>query len=180
MKKIIGISGSLRVGSFNTFILSQFAKNAPPGVSIEQENIRGIPLYDFDVEQRGTPEEVIALKEKIIAADGLLIVTPEYNNSMPGVLKNAVDWLSRPSTGLPRVLAGKPVALCGATPGKGGTRLSQTAWLPVFRTLGARVYFGKQLNIDLVNQKIDLEVQSLESDLQKSLKGFLQGFVTFL
>jgi hypothetical protein len=78
------------------------------------------------------PERVSALKEAIVAADGLLLATPEYNNSMPGVFKNAVDWLSRPPADIGRVFGGKPVAVLGASPGGFGTILSQNAWLPRF------------------------------------------------
>lgn len=84
-----------------------------------------------------------ALKDRIAAADGLLLVTPEYNNSIPGVFKNAIDWLSRPASDIGRVFDGKPVGLIGATPGGMGTPFSQTAWLPVLRTLGTRPFFGK-------------------------------------
>ena len=77
-----------------------------------------------------------------MAADGLLLVTPEYNNSIPGVFKNAIDWLSRPSADIPRVFGGRKVAVIGASPGGFGTLLSQTAWLPVLKTLGTNPWFG--------------------------------------
>ena len=81
------------------------------------------------------PPAVERLKNRIAQADGLLIVTPEYNNSVPGVLKNAIDWLSRPGDDIARVFRGRPVAIMGATTGVGGTGLSQAAWLPVLRLL---------------------------------------------
>src|SRR5690606_13011603 len=90
---------------------------------------------------------VATLKEEIAAADGLLVVTPEYNNSIPGVLKNAIDWLSRPAADIARVFGGRPVALIGASPGGFGTLLSQTAWLPVFKTLGAQLWSGGKLMV---------------------------------
>src|SRR5215470_10403935 len=132
---IIGFSGSLRRASFNAMLLRAAAELAPPGTTIAIESIRDIPLYDADVEtSAGVPAPVQALKDKIAGADGLLIVTPEYNNSVPGVAKNAIDWLSRPPSDIPRVFGGKPVVVMGATSGPNGTLLAQPAWLPVSRS----------------------------------------------
>src|SRR5262245_30816970 len=125
MAKIVGISGALRQGSYNAALLRGAVDLAPAGLVIEIASIRGIPLYDGDLEAAdGIPEPVRMLKDLIAAADGLLLVTPEYNNSVPGVFKNAIDWLSRPPKDIPRVFGGKPVALMGATPGSGGTALA--------------------------------------------------------
>jgi len=136
MTRIIGISGSLRARSLNAALLRAAAGFPPAGVTIEIESIKGIPLYDGDLEaSSGIPAVVTALKDRIAAADGLLLVTPEYNNSMPGVFKNAIDWLSRPDTDIRRVFGGKPIGIMGASPGRFGTLLSQSAWLPVLRTL---------------------------------------------
>src|SRR4030095_1943844 len=94
---ILGIAGSLRHSSFNAALLRAAAAAAPAGCTVDIASIRGIPLYDGDVEDAtGVPEVVETLKEPVAAADGLLLVTPEYNNSLPGVFKNAIDWLSRP------------------------------------------------------------------------------------
>ena len=122
MAVIIGISGSLRAKSLNAALLRVAGGFAPAGTKIEIESIKGIPLYDGDVEaSSGLPAAVAALKDKIAAADGLLLVTPEYNNSIPGVFKNAIDWLSRPDSDIKRVFGGKPVGLIGASPGRFGT-----------------------------------------------------------
>ena len=144
--RIIGISGSLRQASFNTSLLRAAAQVAPAGVTIEVRTIHGIPLYDADVENGpGIPETVAKLKDEIASSNGLLLVTPEYNNSIPGVFKNAIDWLSRPDADIARVFRGRPVAIIGASPGRFGTTLSQAAWLPVIRTLGMRPWFDERL-----------------------------------
>src|SRR5437867_1256598 len=118
MATLIGLSGSLRRASFNSALLRAAAGLAPAGVRIEIATIQGIPLYDGDVEsERGIPAPVSLLKDAIALADALLLVTPEYNNSIPGPLKNAIDWLTRPPDDIERVFAGKPVAVMGASPG---------------------------------------------------------------
>jgi chromate reductase, NAD(P)H dehydrogenase (quinone) len=137
MTKLLGISGSLRRGSHNSALLRVATRLMPPGATLEVAGIRGIPLYDYDIEVQGLPATVTQLKDAIVAADGVLLVTPEYNNSIPGVFKNAIDWLSRPSSDIKRVFGGRPFALIGASPGGWGTILSQAAWLPVLRTLGS-------------------------------------------
>ena len=128
MTKLIGLSGSLRQGSFNSALLRAAADQMPDGAELTIGSIRGIPLYDGDVEAaEGIPEPVTRLKDAIAAADGLLLVTPEYNNSIPGVFKNAIDWLTRPPADIKRVFRGKPVALLGASPEGFGIILSQNA-----------------------------------------------------
>ncbi|MGA3007361.1 MAG: NADPH-dependent FMN reductase, partial [Opitutaceae bacterium] len=118
MATLIGLSGSLRKGSFNTALLNAAAGLMPEGARLEVKSIHGIPLYNGDDEAaRGIPSPVQELKAAIAAADGLLLATPEYNHSIPGVFKNAIDWLSRPSADIPKVFGGKPVALIGASPG---------------------------------------------------------------
>ena len=99
MARILGISGSLRAGSYNTALLRAAHSVAPAGVDLEVATLQGIPLYDGDLEQSdGLPAAVTALKDKIAASDAVLLVTPEYNNGIPGVFKNAIDWLSRPAS----------------------------------------------------------------------------------
>src|ERR1700751_4373943 len=107
MTKLLGISGSLRRGSYNSALLRAATRLMPAEATLEIASIRGIPLYDYDVEVQGIPATVTQLKEAIVAADGVLLVTPEYNNSPPGVFKNAIDWLSRPPADARRVFAGR-------------------------------------------------------------------------
>lgn len=177
MIHILGLSGSLRAGSYNTKLLHAAAELVPEGARIEPAFLHGIPLYDGDVEAQGIPEPVHALKERIVAADGLLIVTPEYNNSVPGVLKNAIDWLSRPGSDIPRVFGGRAVGLIGASPGQRGTVLSQTAWLPVLRVLGTRPYFGHVLYVANAADVFDAEGRLVAEDVRERLRKYLEGFV---
>jgi chromate reductase, NAD(P)H dehydrogenase (quinone) len=180
MATIIGLCGSLRRASFNLALLKAAAAAAPPGTSIAVASIREIPLYDGDLEATdGIPKAVQDLKDQIAAADGLLIVTPEYNNSMPGVVKNAIDWLSRPGSDIPRVFRGRPVALMGATPGQGGTLLSQAAWLPVLRTLGMRPWFEGRLQISGAGKVFDGEGRVIDPATLDRIRTFVEGFAAF-
>ena len=181
MTKLIGISGSLRRGSLNTARLRAAAEFVPNGAELTVETMHGIPLYDADVETAdGIPERVSALKKAIVAADGLLLATPEYNNSIPGVFKNAVDWLSRPPADIGKVFGGKPVAVLGASPGGFGTVLSQHAWLPVLRTLGTTPWHGGRLLVSRAGSVFD-EAGRLASDTTKEqLRQFIEGFVAFV
>jgi len=119
---VLGIAGSLRQGSYNKAALRAAVELAPTGMRIESFDLAPIEPYDEDVRQRGFPPPVEALRERIRAADALLIATPEYNHSVPGVLKNAIDWASRPPD---QPFDGKPVAILGASPGRTGTARAQ-------------------------------------------------------
>jgi chromate reductase, NAD(P)H dehydrogenase (quinone) len=177
---LIGVCGSLRRGSFNLMLLRAAVGAVPAGSSIQIESIRDIPLYDGDVEaEQGIPAAVQRLKDRIAAADGVLIVTPEYNNSLPGVLKNAIDWLSRPPADIPRVFRSRPVAIMGATPGLGGTALSQAAWLPVVRTLGMRPWFEGRVMISGAGKVFDSEGRVLDPATQDRIRTFVEGFAKF-
>jgi NAD(P)H-dependent FMN reductase len=178
---IIGLCGSLRRASFNLMLLHAAAEAAPSGTSIDIESIREIPLYDGDVEAgAGIPAAVQRLKDRIAGADGVLIVTPEYNNSMPGVVKNAIDWLSRPASDIGRVFRGRPVAVMGATPGQGGTALSQAAWLPVLRTLGMRPWFEGRVLISGASKAFDPSGRVVDTATQDRIRAFVEGFAAFV
>lgn len=181
MTTLIGIAGSLRKGSYNTMLLRAAAELASGDARIEIASIRGIPLYDGDVEaESGVPEPARALKERIAAADGLLLVTPEYNHSIPGVFKNALDWLTRPTADIARVFHGRPVAVTGATPGRGGTLLAQTAWLPVFATLRMRPWFGARLLVSEAHKIFDAEGRLVDEKIRTQLRDFVGGFAEFI
>ena len=162
-------------------LLRAAVEAVPAGSTIEIESIRDIPLYDGDVEaEQGIPQAVQQVKARIVAADGLLIVTPEYNNSMPGVLKNAIDWLSRPPADIPRVFRGRPVAIMGATPGQGGTLLSQAAWLPVVRTLGMRPWFEGRVNVSGAGKVFDTDGRVADEAIRDRIRTFVEGFTAFV
>ena len=177
MKTIIGIAGSVRAASFNGALLRAAAEAAPSDCTVEIASIKDIPLYNGDIEAiDGIPDVVAGLKDRIAGAHGLLLVTPEYNNSVPGVLKNPIDWLTRPAADIPRVFGDKPVAIMGATPGAGGTRLAQAAWLPVFRTLGARVWFGGILYVTSARKVFDGAGNLTDEAIHDRLLRFMAGF----
>jgi len=181
MITIVGIAGSVRKGSFNAALLRAAAEAASPNARVEIGSIREIPLYDADVEaEKGIPTIVQQLKDRIASSDGLLLVTPEYNNSLPGVFKNAIDWLSRPPKDIRRVFGDRPVALMGATPGAGGTILAQSAWLPVLRTLGMRPWFGARMYVSGAGAVFDSDGQLVDDQIREQLKRFMAGFEAFI
>jgi len=179
--KVIGLSGSLRQASYNSALLRNAAGLMPGDAELIVETIRGIPLYDADVEvNEGIPQRVTELKDAIAAADGLLLVTPEYNNSMPGVFKNAIDWLSRPDSDIKRVFGGKPVALIGASPGGFGTILSQNAWLPVLRTLKADFWAGGRLMVSRAGTVFNQDGTFADQKIEEQLRQYLAGFTAYI
>ena len=181
MTTIVGISGSLRGSSFNAGLLRAASEAAPQGCEVNIASIKEIPLYNGDVEEHdGIPESVSDLKERIVAADGLLMVTPEYNNSIPGVFKNTIDWLSRPPEDRFRVFKNLPVGLIGATPGTFGTAFSQYAWQPTLRVLGTQVWAGKLMWVSGAMDKFDDEGNLTDDRARQQLVSYMNGFVEFI
>lgn len=180
MTRILGISGSLRAASYNTALLRAAQGAAAPDIELEIVTLHGIPLYDADLEQRdGVPATVVALKDKVVASDGVLLATPEYNNGIPGVFKNAIDWLSRPPADIGRIFTGRPFAIIGASPGGFGTILSQAAWLPVMRTLGVRLWMGGRLMVSRASQVFDDEGRLRDDAVRGQLQKFVAGFAAY-
>src|SRR5687768_6829547 len=178
---IIGIAGSLRRASYNLMLLRAAADAMPHGVSLEIASIRDIPLYDADVEsEQGLPAPVQQLKDRIAAADGLLIATPEYNNAMPGVLKNTIDWLSRPPADIARVFRGLPLGFIGATPGMGGTLLSQASWLPVFRILGVLPFFEGRVIVSGASKVFDDAGRIADPLAAVRVREYVEAFAAFV
>jgi len=178
-KTILGLSGSLRRASFNTGLLRAAVELAPEGVRVQSGDIRDVPLYDGDLEKAdGLPASVQTLQAQLEAADGVLLVSPEYNNSFPGVFKNAIDWMSR-GPGL-KMWAGKPVALIGASPGGFGTIMAQNHWLPVFRTLKVAFWAEGRLMVSGASGKFDEAGTLTDEATREQLATFMQGFAKAL
>lgn len=181
MTKILGLSGSLRSGSYNSSLLRAAVESTPNGATLEVGSIREIPLYDGDLEHdQGIPDAVQKLKEQMTAADGVLLVTPEYNNSVPGVFKNAIDWASRPPSDIERVFGAKPVAIMGVSAGQFGTLLSQNAWLPILRTLGMHLWTEGRLLVPRGGNVFGEDGQLEDEKIRERLVAFLKGFVEFI
>lgn len=154
--KIIAVAGSFREKSYNKMALSFMvlgAQEAGADVEVIDLNDYMMPVYNEDIDNAGKPESVLALKEKLAAAKGLLICTPEYNHSLPGGFKNVIDWLSR---GKDQPFKGKWIALAGASTSSWGTVRAQLAFLPVFRVLGSHV-LPTQIYIPLAQNLFDME-----------------------
>ena len=181
MTTVVGISGSLRRASYNSSLLRAATGLMPVGSVLQIASIEGIPLYNGDDEAAsGIPTTVSGLKDILIVADALLLIAPEYNNSVPGVAKNAIDWLSRPPGDIKKVFGGKPIAITGASPGNFGTLLGQSAWLPIFKTLGANVWAGGRLVVPKAATVFDVEGGLTDAATRVSLQKFLAGFVAFV
>ena len=179
MANLAGIAGSLRKHSYNRTLLGTAAGVLPEGSGMSILVIDDVPLYNADIESEGMPESVLRLRAQIRAADGLVIATPEYNGGVPGVLKNAIDWLSRPVEGESSVFNGKPLAVMGATPGGFGTALSQAAWLPVFRTLRLSLWTGGG-NYLLSRAAAEFADGKLSDARREALRKYMAGFVNFV
>jgi chromate reductase len=179
--RLLALSGSLRKGSYNTSLLRAAIDLAPADCRIDMLSIREVPLYDGDVEATsGVPKVVANLKDLVASADGILLSTPEYNGGIPGVLKNAIDWMSRPASDIPRVFKDRPLALMGATPGKAGTRFAQQAWLQPIRTLGMRLWTDKALYIAGAGSIFDANGTLVDSVVRELLRAYMVGFAAFV
>ncbi len=176
---ILALGGSLRAASFNRALLHEAAAVAPAGVDLDLGvlDVPGaLPLYDQDlVDRDGFPAAAVRLKDALRAADGLLIATPEYNWGIPGFLKNAIDWASRPSSDIPDVFGDLPVALVGAG-GGGGTRLAQSAWLPVFRFLRMRPWSDETLYVTGARTLFDEHGRLADDPTREQLRAVVAGF----
>lgn len=179
MTTILGLSGSLRRASINAGLLRTARDVAPDGVNIIVGDISQVPLYNGDHEAaRGTPPAIAVLNAQLAGADGLLLVTPEYNNGIPGVFKNAIDWMSR-GEGL-ALFAGKPVAVIGASPGGFGTTQAQTHWLPVLRTLKTRPWWDGRLMVSRAGGLFDADGNLTDDKIRAQLADFIAGFAASL
>jgi chromate reductase len=172
--RVLGIAGSLRAASYNRALLRAAVELAPPGTQIITfERLGDIPLYNADVEAQGDPEPVVALKSAIRDADALLVVTPEYNYSVPGVLKNAIDWASRPPDKSP--LRGKPAAIMGATPGATGTARAQLALRQSFVFTQTYCLPGPEVLVARAHERFDAQGRLTDEHTRNSVGKLLES-----
>lgn len=179
-RRVLAVAGSLRRHSWNRRLLeaAAAADYAPPGMVVTvYRDLASIPLFSEDLETGGHPEGVGRLRHELAAADGLLIATPEYNHSFPGVLKNAIDWLSRPPGGL---LEGKPVAVIGATTGAWGTRLAQAALRQVLAATESAVLPGPALYLRSAAAAFDDAGRLAEARTAQALTALLAAFADWI
>jgi chromate reductase len=173
--KLLGIAGSLRRSSYNRALLRAARELLPAGVELVEHDLRDLPLYDGDVEAAGDPEAVVSFKQAIREADGLLIATPEYNRGIPGVLKNAIDWASRPPLASP--LARKPVAIMGASTGLGGTRRAQEQLQSALEFPGALVLEEPQVLVPEAFMRFDENGELTDEGVRSELAELLDTLV---
>lgn len=173
--RILGIAGSLRQGSYNRSLLRAARELLPEGVELVEYEIGTLPLYDGDVEAAGDPESVVQLKQAIRDADALLVATPEYNRGVPGVLKNAIDWASRPPLGSP--LTGKPIAIMGASTGRGGTARAQEQLRAALEFSRASVLEQPEVLVPEAFMRIDEHGELVDSGIRAELAELLDTLV---
>ncbi|HTU68537.1 MAG TPA: NADPH-dependent FMN reductase [Steroidobacteraceae bacterium] len=176
--KVLAVAGSLRRGSYNHQLAVAAASLAPPGMTITVfDDLASVPLFNEDAEADGGPAGVRDLRAAVAASDALIIATPEYNQSLPGVTKNLVDWLSR---GDEAVLDGKPVAIMGATRGPWGTRLSQSVLRHTLGACNALVMPTPQVYVRGVAELFDADGALIDDRTRATLTKFLAAFALWI
>jgi chromate reductase len=166
--RILAVSGSLREGSFNTSLLRAAVEAAPDGIELALwEGLGELPLYDEDLDDNDVPESVRRLREDWATADGILFATPEYNGSVPGGLKNAIDWASRPRLEVP--LRNKPVAVVGASTGQFGALWAQQDLKRILGIAGARVV-GTEIPVSRADERFDAQGRLLDGEVFEQLR----------
>jgi chromate reductase len=173
-ERIVAFAGSLRRGSYNRALITAAQQLAEADLTIETIEIGNLPFYNADVEQSGDPATVAAFKKAVGAADGLLIATPEYNDGIPAVLTNAVDWGSRLPGRSP--LAGKPVALMGASPSQVGTARAQLHLRQILGHAQARVLPPPELLLARAHERFDSELRLTDDGTRRVLASLLERF----
>ena len=175
---VVGFAGSLRRGSYNRALLRAAAELAPSALQIVIHELDGIPLYNGDVEAAGAPSSVVQLRDAVRKADGLLIASPEYNHGVPGVLKNAIDWLSRP----PResALNGKVAAVMGASPGMTGTARGQSQLRQAFVFTNTYALLQPEVLVARAHEKFDADGRLVDQATRDFLATFLQRFTELI
>jgi chromate reductase len=176
--EVVGFAGSLRRASYNRALMQAVAELAAPTLHVVVHDLSPIPLYNADVEEAGVPRSVTELRTAVRQADALLIATPEYNHGVPGVLKNTIDWLSRP----PRdsVLNGKVAAIMGASPGMTGTARSQTQLRQAFVFTNTYALLQPEVLVARAHEKFDAGGRLTDQATRDFIKVFLAAFADLI
>ncbi len=179
--KIVGISGSLREDSFNQMLIQALDHSSENSCLFSHISLRDIPLYNQDDEKEmGVPSLILEIQSQLVECDGLLIASPEYNHSIPGVLKNAFDWLTRPAEKIETVFRDLPVGIVGVTPGKGGTVLAQKAWQPIIQTLGMKPFRLSSLALSDAEQIFSRSGELIDEQVLGDVEHFMKGYTQFI
>lgn len=176
--QVAAVAGSLRQGSYNRALLHAAQELAPVGMRIGIHDISGIPLFNEDVERAAIPDTVVALRAAVAAADAFLVATPEYNHGVPGVMKNAFDWLSRPPG--KSVLNGKPSGIIGASPGFTGSARAQSQLRQSFVFTNTPVFLQPEVLVGRAHEKFDSAGRLTDETTRKFLVLFLNEFATWV
>jgi chromate reductase len=176
---VLGFAGSLRKASYNRSLLRAAGELAPSGMRLESFDLRPIPPYDGDLDVDDGPEPVRSFKAAIRAADALLIACPEYNYGVPGVLKNAIDWASRPAQDGVRVLKGKPAAIVGASPGMGGTMRAQLQLRQAFVFTETYALMQPEFVLPRCQEKFDAEGRLMDESARQRLRQVLEALAAW-
>lgn len=176
--RVVAFAGSLRRRSFNRALIEAAREIAPPGLTIESVEIGGLPFYDADLEAQGNPPAVTEFKTALASADGILIATPEYNDGVPGVLINALDWGSRLPGRSP--LAGKPTMVMGASPSQVGTARAQLHLRQVLGHVQARVLPPPELLVARAHERFDAELRLTDEGTRRLLADLLRRFAIWI
>jgi chromate reductase, NAD(P)H dehydrogenase (quinone) len=173
----LGIAGSLRRRSYNRGLIRAAVELAPSGITVVPYDLADVPLYNGDVEAEGDPEPVARFKRAIAAADGLLIATPEYNHCIPGVLKNAIDWASRPAR--QSVLSGRPVAVMGASTGRGATARAQAHLRDGLAYTNGFVLPLPEVLVGQAAERFDDEINLTDPHTRENIVDLLKSFAAW-
>lgn len=176
--QLVFMSGSLRQASFNTAFLRALAERVPENCEVVWADIGSLPLFNQDDEAAEAKPAVRQLRDMVAKADGVVISSPEYNHSIPGVLKNAIDWLSRPPG--KSVWKGKPVMLAGASPSFVGTARAQQHLKQVFTAVQARLFIAPEVCVAGANDKVDADGTFVDDSALKFAGGVLADFIAFI
>jgi chromate reductase, NAD(P)H dehydrogenase (quinone) len=176
--RVVGIAGSLRRSSYNRALLCAAQQLTPPSLVIEIELLDEVPMFNADLDGAGTPEAVVRLRRAVREADGLLLVTPEYNHGVPGVMKNAVDWLSQPLA--QSALDGKPTAIMGASTGMAGTARGQSQLRQSFVLTNTPAMLRPEVLVGRAQDKFDPSGRLMDEPTRRFLRGFLEQFAGWI